>query len=221
MLLNLETAGKNQGTGTIATIPPDSVIWVSLSLKHPRNAAEQGLDPLLFATSSGLQQIRVKLTVAGGSFAGKEIYHNFTIDGATTPGQKKAVEISLAQLRAILEDVRDIKPDDDSPEACAKRRVEIKDLEGMKFPIRVGCERSNQTQKKDPGLYYVNNTLKSIITVSDPEWTAVHAAPYELITKNEIPEFRAASAAAPSWEQPAANTAAPSWGSNNPDNVPF
>lgn len=239
MSWDLNSAPTEQTAGTGAPIPPESIVWVELHIRYPEDS-QRGSDPAFTKAKSGIEQINTELTVIQGRFKDRKIFHRFSVAGAVTPGQQKAVRISMAQLRALVEVYRGVTPDDASPKATEARKLaDVSELEGMKFPIRVGCEKSNQVSKHDQTKYYVNNALEAVVTMTDPEWAEVYKAPFEVITDNPIPEFTVEAAPrasswtapaqsggeAPSWGKPADSGPVPPaggqpWGSNT-DTVPF
>lgn len=220
--LDFNNASTEQNAGAGSPIPPESIVWVQLHIRYPEES-QRGSDPAFTRARSGIEQINTELEVIQGKFKGKQIFHRFSVAGAVTPGQQKAVRISMAQLRALVEVHRGVTPDDASPKATEARKLnDVSELEGMKFPIRVACEKSNQVSKHDQTKYYVNNALEAVVTVTDPEWEAVHKAPFEVITDNPIPEFSVTTPPAASWNSAPAQSSgdAPSWGQSNAGPVP-
>lgn len=209
-MLNLNEAPKKQTAAGAGTIPPHSIVIVRLSIVRPQSGMA-GDEPLLTRRRSGIQQLCCNLTVTEGSFKDKVIYHNFNLAGAQNQGQHRAVQISMAQLRAAVEFARGITPDDASPQAAEKRRVELADLEGMTFPVVVDCEASSQVSKSDPTKYYVNNIVHRVVTLRDPECAELKER-REIISQEPIPDYPAAAApqaSAPAWAAPAAQQTPP------------
>lgn len=201
-------------------IPPNSCVVVGLHIVMP-NAGFSGSEPELTQSRNGsMQFLSTELVVESGAYAGSKIYHRFNLDGAQTSGQKKAIDISRAQIRAIIESHRRIDPADASPQAAQARRINsYSDLEGMRFAVKVGCEPSNVAKKSDPEHYYVNNTLVRVLTRKDPELAQMAQPPYELISPDPVPEFPVnpqscapAAGPAPQWAAPAAPAPAPAPG---------
>jgi len=209
-----------QGSVGAGVIPPESMVIVRLHIQMPQQGRTGSAVELTRARNSTMDFLSTELEVVEGSYKGVKIYHRFNVAGASTPGQKKAVDISMKQLCAILESSRDIAPDDASPEATEKRRVNgWADFEGLAFPVKVGCEASNTPKKNDPAHYFVNNTLVKVVTKADGEYVTLRQPPYEIISGYPVPEFPVAGGApAPaqqSWGAPAPQAApaqAPAWG---------
>lgn len=213
-----------QGSG-VGVIPPESMVWVKLHIQTPQQGRTGSAFELTRAKNGMTEFLSTELEVTQGQFKGAKIFHRFNVGGATTPGQKKSVDIAMKQLCAILEVARNIAPDDASPQATEARRVNgWSDFEGMQFPIKVGCEASNSVKKNDPTRYYVSSTLVKVITRGDGEFASLSQAPFELISALPVPEFPVSGGApAPAqqaWGAPAAQAApapqAQSWGAPAP-----
>jgi len=206
-----------QGAG-VGVIPPDSMVWVKLHIQMPQQGRTGSAVELTSAKNSTLEFLSTELEVMQGQFKGAKIYHRFNVAGATTPGHKKAIDISMKQLGAILEVARNVTPDDASPQATEARRVNgWGDFEGMTFPCKVGCEASNTPKKNDPTHFFVNNVLTKIVTRADGEFSSLSQPPYELISALPVPEFPVGGAApaAPAqqaWGAPQAQAAPPQSG---------
>lgn len=198
-LFNLNEAPE-QSTGSAGAIPPNSCVVVKMHLRTAsevsngrRNPAVQGSHPLLIKSGkSSLEYLDTVLEVVQGKYTGRKIFHRFNIIGAQTEGQRKAVDISRSQIRALVEDAKGIAPDDVSPQACQMRNVEPEDLEGMTFPILVRCEPS-QTLNKTGTEYYCNNTLARVIVQTDAQWNVLQEHG-ELISDEKVPEYPVAGA---------------------------
>lgn len=198
-LFNLNEAPE-QSRGTGGAIPPNSCVLVKMHLRTAsevsngrRNPAVQGSHPLLIKSGkSSLEYLDTVLEVVQGKYTGRKIFHKFNILGAQTEGQRKAVDISRSQIRALVEDVKGISPNDVSPQACQMRNVEPEELEGMIFPIIVKCE-SSQTLNKTGTEYYCNNTLARVIVATDSQWKELQEKG-EIISDEPVPTYPAAGA---------------------------
>jgi hypothetical protein len=192
-----------QGGAGAGVIPPESMVWVKLHIQMPKQGSTGSAVELTRARNSTMEFLSTELEVQQGQFKGAKIYHRFNVAGASTPGQKKAVDISMKQLGAILEVARNITPEDVSPQATEARRVNgWGDFEGVAFPCKVGCEPSNSAKKNDPTHFFVNNTLVKVVTRADGEFSSLSQPPYELISALPVPEFPVNGAApAPTAQQ--------------------
>ncbi len=160
MTFDLNSA--NYQSASIHLIPTQSKVFVKLSIVFPhKDSVGSSLE--LTRRSSGLEQLCVKLQVIKGSYQNTYFFHNFNISGGVTKGHQKAIEISRSQLRALVEANWCISPKDQSEAALQARKLNsIKDIDGYIFPIIVDSEIN------DKG--FLNNKLKSIITVDDPDY---------------------------------------------------
>jgi len=185
-----------QGAG-VGVIPPDSMVWVKLHIQMPQQGLTGSAVELTRAKSgSTMEFLSTKLEVQQGQYKGAKFFHRFSVGGASAPGQKRAVDIAMKQLCAILEVARNIAPDDASPQATEARRVNgWGDFEGMTFPCKVGCEAGNKPKDNDPTHFFVNNVLTKIVTRGDSEFSSLSQPPYELISALPVPEFPVGGAA--------------------------
>jgi hypothetical protein len=110
-----------------------------------------------------------EFTVVDGEYAKRKIWQLLILSG-TTDGHGKAGEISRTFLRAVLESARDIKPNDVSAAAQAKRKAEIADFNNLRFIARIFIEKS-----KDPA-YPDKNRLQPV-TPDSKLWKATEQLP--------------------------------------------
>lgn len=211
MSINLNESAE-QSTGGGAPIPPGSKVFVKLVIQHPKTGRAGATYPLTRSANSSLEYLSTQLEVCTGAFAGKKIYHNFNLTGAVTDGQKKAVDISMRSMRALVEAAKGFSPKDASPQATQARQLNAwTDVEGLTFPIVVDCEISDPNTQ---GKRFVNNVMKKVVTADEPEYQHLRSVG-EIITENPIPEIPAGNAAAqgkaappvPAWAQPQTTSA--------------
>ena len=186
-------------------IPAGSMVKVRLTVRPPQVA---GSDPMLKLSKKGdCEMLDCEFEVIAGQFATRKIWNNYIIDGVSD-GHKKAGQISMRTMRAIVEATRGISPKDQSPAATQARVIAgWSDLQGAEFGIVVGIDQPK------PGDRYVNNTIKRILTADDEQYQAIMAGG-ESITDAPIPEIPQTSAAtaAPAWAAPKAAPAVPAQG---------
>ena len=186
-------------------IPAGSMVKVRLTVRPPQVA---GSDPMLKLSKKGdCEMLDCEFEVIAGQFATRKIWNNYIIDGVSD-GHKKAGQISMRTMRAIVEAMRGISPKDQSSAATQARVIAgWSDLQGAEFGIVVGIDQPK------PGDRYVNNTIKRILTADDEQYQAIMAGG-ESITDAPIPEIPQTSAAtaAPAWAAPKAAPAVPTQG---------
>lgn len=191
MSINLNESGE-QSTGG-APIPPNSRVFVKLIIQHPKAGREARTYPLTQSAGSSLEYLATQLEVCCGTFAGKTLYHNFNLSGASTDGQRKAVDISMRSMRALVEAARMVSPKDNSPQATQARMLNAwTDVDGLTFPIVVDCEISRPNNE---GKRFVNNVLKRVVTVDDAEYQQLRTVG-QIITDEPLPQVSAAAAGA-------------------------
>ncbi len=224
-MLNLNNASE-QSTGS-SLIPPKSKVLVILNIEAPASDRVGSYPELTRSQNSGLEYLNVTLEVLSGTFKGKQIYHNFNVHGASSEKEQKAVDISMAQLRALVEAHSRISPKDSSPQAQKIRMLNsFSELNGKIFPIEVKC-REKTSQKSGDTL--IVNELKSIVTTEDADYAHLMNGG-EVISDEPIPQVSQPAAAQqankPSWSSQT-NTAqqnsqnpiqnkAPSWAMQKP-----
>lgn len=202
-MIDLNNA-EEQGTGGKGAIPEDSIIPFKMTIRPPKAGKEGTMHPLFCKSGKGNEYIDVEFE-ALGSYEGRKIWQNFTLAGSDT-----AAKISMRTLRAIVESARNISPKDASPAAAAGRQLsDWADFNSMTFLVKVGVV-VEQSQKD--GQYYVNNTIKRIITPDDEEYQGG-----EFISDKPLPAVPAPgeALAAKSATGPAA-AAGPAWGNAAP-----
>ena len=217
MSIDFNAASKqSKGNGTI---PRKSRVHVQLEIVYPE-ADRQGSQPGL--TRGKMDYLNTIMHVTRGSYAGRTIYHNFNLAGATTKGQQTAINISMSQIRAMIEAARGIRPDDASPQATQGRIINAwTDLNGITFFCEVGYKESRPSQD---GKIYTNNTMERVITVDDPDYAQLVQAG-EIITDEPVPAPREAAEVQQtqaSWgaqPQPQASQPAAQWGTQQPSSA--
>lgn len=167
MAVDFNTADQ-QGSGAGA-IPEDSVVMVTMEIRPPKAGKEGTVHPLFCAASSGYEYLDMEFTAVNG----RKIWQNCMLayTKAETDKSKMAISISMRFLRAAVESCRKISPKDTSPAATKARIIsDFSDLNGMMFPVVVGCEWSKLNSE---GKRYLNNTIKRVVTVDDERYEKV------------------------------------------------
>ena len=169
MSIDLNSAPEQSGLR--GPIPSNSMVLVQLKLHRP-NPGRTGSAPELTLAKSGMEYLRCEFAVVAGGFKGRSIWSNYCVAGAISTGQRKAVDISMRHLRAMVEAARTISPKDSSPSAVSARRLNAwTDLHGLRFPVLVGTVLSDPSSRD--GRRYINNTIKRIVTPDGREYSAL------------------------------------------------
>lgn len=197
-MIDLNTA-ELQREGGAGAIPEDSIIPLKMTIRPPKAGKEGSTHAVFCRSGKGNEYIDVEFE-ALGTFAGRKVWQNFTLVGSDT-----AAKISMRTLRAIVESSRGISPSDASPKATAGRQLsDWLDFNDMTFLAKVGTV-VEQSQKD--GNYYVNNTIKKIVTPDDAEYQTG-----EFISDKPLPPIPAPGEAPPTAAK--TNVAEPqAWGS--------
>jgi hypothetical protein len=141
-------------------IPDGTIAPVHMTIR-PGNAGEGGW--LRRSKDGGAFMLDVEFTVIEGPHAKRKFWALYVVDG-TTEGHRKATEISSTRIRAMLESVRGVRPDDETPLAKSARQLgDFGELDGMRFIAKIGIE-----QGKDG--YKDKNTLVEVITPDKRQW---------------------------------------------------
>ncbi len=165
MPLDFNSADEQRSFNEI--IPDGTVAVVHLTIR-PGNAGEGGW--LKRSSSGESQALDCEFTVVGGQYDRRKFWTLMTLEG-TTDGHTKAGEISASRLRGILESARGIRPDDESDNAKAARRINsYGDLDGMRFMARIAVEKGGDKYKD-------KNILDIAITPDRKEWRRVEQIP--------------------------------------------
>ena len=160
----------------VKVIPPDSCVKVCLHIQYPADKQKPvGNSPELTIAQSGLQYMWCLLEVVGDNpYAGAKIYHNFSLENPRNPGQIKSIQISRAQIKAILQYVRR------KDFMAGKGNYALQSysqLENCIFPIKVTCEASTQTTK-DGQFFYTRNRMTRVLTEKDAHFQDVERDGY-------------------------------------------
>lgn len=193
---------QREGTGGGKAAPPDSIVMLQLIVRQPKSGSE-GSMPMLTRAQSGLEQLDCEFVVAQGTYQGAKFWDRLSVGNAHTEGQKKAVDIAMRTIRAMVESSRGINPKDASPAASQQRVLQSwEELNGIYFPAMLDAVVSEPN--KD-GKRFVNNELKRVITPDKVEEYALVCNGGEIITDKPLPEVPATeSNAKPNWAAPAA-----------------
>lgn len=173
---------------------PDGEIAIVHMTVRPGNTGEGGW--LKRSKDGGSNGIDAEFTVVEGQFAKRKFWKLFTVEGSSE-GHQKAAEISASQLRGILESARGIRPDDESDNAKAARRVSSwGDFDGLRFVAKIGIEKGKDGYKD-------KNTLDLAVTPDRKAWVKVEqVAKQQTFQQASAPPAQAAVAGAkqkPSW----------------------
>jgi len=152
-------------------IPQDTVATVTMHIR----AGGVGEDGMLKRSAKGdCEMLDCEFVVTDGACAKRKFWQYFVLEG-TTDGHAEAAKISRGTLKAIIDGVLGLKPDDASAEARAARTVSVKWFDGKSFIAKIGIEKGGPDGKG--GVYNDKNRLAGVITPDKKEWHPVEQPP--------------------------------------------
>jgi hypothetical protein len=155
-------------------IPDDTIATIVMHIR-PGGAGE---DSILKRSAKGdCEMLDIECVLADGLYKGRKFWEYLIVEGGTTDGHAKAIEISRSRLKAILDSALGLDPNDKSDKAQAARTVSYKDFEGMTFIGKVGVEKGGP-KKDSPGENWPDkNILAGVITPDKKDWHPVEQPP--------------------------------------------
>ena len=134
-----------------------------------------------------------EFTVTGGQYRNRKFWQNMMVSGPSDT----AISITRSTLRGILESARQIKPDDESEAAKAKRIVTgYGDFSGLEFVAKVKVVKQDGYDDK--------NELLTPVPVTSPDYAkAGEAKPIGEVAQNVVNNAAAKQSAGgtPAWAQ--------------------
>jgi hypothetical protein len=183
-------------------IPAGTIASVQLRIR-PGGAGEEGL--LKRSAKGDCEMLDCELVLVDGPYSRRKFWTNFVLEG-TTAGHAQAAEMSRGVLRGILESARNIRPDDLSDQARARRMASLKDFDNITFVARIGVEKGKSKNDGSGENYPDKNVIAGIITPDKKGWHSVE----------QPPPFNGdgtGAAASPPPATPAPGITKPSWAS--------
>lgn len=157
MALDFNAAG---GQRSFEVIPAGTTCILQMIVRPGKGSDGGWLKPSKNGSSEALDG---EFTVVEGQYANTKFWQLFTLRG-DTPNHHLARDISMGTLRAILESAREIKPQDVSEEAQAKRKIgNWGDFHGLRFVAQIGVRPAE-------GSYPAKNFIKEVITPDRSNW---------------------------------------------------
>jgi hypothetical protein len=154
-------------------IPPGTLATVIMRIR-PGGVGE---DELLTRSKEGdCEMLNVEYTVVDGPYARRKIFENQIIEG-TTQGQKDMADHYADVRRRTLESARNIKKGDTSPQARAAYQADLKDFDGLTFPVKIGVEKGKPHKDRPGENYDDKNIIAKVITPAQKEYRPVVQTP--------------------------------------------
>jgi hypothetical protein len=144
-------------------IPAGTICTLQMTIR-PGGENEDGW--LKSSANGASAALDCEFTVVDGPHAKRKLWERFMQRG-TTDGQKEMVEHYNKLLRAIIESVHNIKPNDKGEAAIAARKVEsYADFNGMRFQAQLGVQ-----PPKDG--FDARNFILRVITPEQKNWVKI------------------------------------------------
>jgi hypothetical protein len=170
MTMNFNDAPTQQ---TSNLIPEGTICPMHVKIR-PGGQGDGGW--LKLSKAGDKHMLDVELTVTEGPFARRKVWELMTVTatGAADEGTGKAMEITRARVRAIIEGHHGIDPKDQTDAAKTRRQIKnYGDLDGFNILVKIGIEKG-----KDG--YQDKNKVREVILVGHKDWgkpTQAGAAP--------------------------------------------
>jgi hypothetical protein len=144
--------------------------------------------------STSAKWLPIEVTIAGGDFDKRKVWHNIFVDGnkLSERGIPVAKEIGLRTLKSMIDSAFNLSAKDESPQAQAARSLNgVGDLNGLSICFVIGIEKGTNG-------YEDKNKIKAVLTAGAKGFIAAGAAPVQ-----------APVAQAPTFAPPVQQAAAP------------
>jgi hypothetical protein len=139
-------------------IPPKTMATVQMRVRFG-----DGTDAALKRTKANDGEgIDAEFVVIEGPFAKRKFFAFMLVVGETD-GQKQMSERNKALLKQIIDSAKFLDPNDKSPEVRAKRTMDYRDFDGLRFLAEIGIEEGKNG-------FPDKNHLARVITKDRSEW---------------------------------------------------
>lgn len=163
--MDFNTAEEQRDMGEL--IPHGTIAKVIAKIKPG------GADPDGLATkaNTGSVYLAMEYTVMGGPYNKRKVWSNI---GLMSPKGPKWGEMGRAQIRAMIESARGIRPDDTSDAAINARKLgSLKDLDGLEFVAKIEVEDGEGTNPTTGQPNKAKNRIQIAITPVHRDYAAV------------------------------------------------
>ena len=134
------------GGGDFELIPAGTVARVILTMKRgPEVIPDYSTQPMFKQGQTGTKWLECEFTVVGGKYDKRKFWQNIMVDGGKInpeSGMPWCKEIGIRTFRDIINSTFGLDPNDTSPEAAMKRKVnDLNVLDGAEFCVKVAVEK--------------------------------------------------------------------------------
>ena len=182
------------GGGDFELIPAGTVARVILTMKRgPEVIPDYSTQPMFKQGQTGTKWLECEFTVVGGKYDKRKFWQNIMVDGGKInpeSGMPWCKEIGIRTFRDIINSTFGLDPNDTSPEAAMKRKVnDLNVLDGAEFCVKVAVEKGTNG-------YADKNKMMVALAVNSNEYIGSAQAPQ---TNNQQPQQPNGNSPLPSW----------------------
>ena len=182
------------GGGDLELIPAGTVARVILTMKRgPEVIPDYSTQPMFKQGQTGTKWLECEFTVVGGKYDKRKFWQNIMVDGGKInpeSGMPWCKEIGIRTFRDIINSTFGLDPNDTSPEAAMKRKVnDLNVLDGAEFCVKVAVEKGTNG-------YADKNKMMVALAVNSNEYIGSAQAPQ---THNQQPQQPNGNSPLPPW----------------------
>jgi hypothetical protein len=142
-------------------IPQGTIAVTQFRVKYPEDNA--GADGVLRRTKNGdAEGLDLEVTLLDGKYARRK-FPVFLLLKGSTANQKEMADKNKGKLRAAIDSAKFLDPQDKGPETAEKRKMPLRDFDGLRCLIEIGIE-----QGKDG--FRDKNIIGLVITKDLQKW---------------------------------------------------
>jgi hypothetical protein len=156
-MLDLNNIPEDDNSNNISLIPDGTIVRAFIKLKPgdieiPEFGAGRYFKQ---SQSSSAKWCELELTVNGGDYHSRKVWHKIFVDGdkLNDKGISVSKMIGLKTLKAIIDSAFNLSSKDQSPEAQQKRSLQgIHQIEGLEFCFTVKVEKGTNGYNDQNGI---------------------------------------------------------------------
>lgn len=126
-----------------------------------------------FSNSSSAKWLPIEVTIVGGQYDKRKVWHNIFVDGdkMNPQGVSIAKTIGLNMLKSMIDSAFNLDPKDQSPQAQQTRSLPgVEALNGLSICFKIGIDPAKNN-------YKARNVIKSVLTLGHGEYIPTGGAP--------------------------------------------
>ena len=179
-------------------IPAGTVARVILTMKRGTEVIpDYSTQPMFKQGQTGTKWLECEFTVVGGKYDRRKFWQNIMVDGGKInpeSGMPWCKEIGIRTFRDIINSTFGLDPNDTSPEAAMKRKVnDLNVLDGAEFCVKIAVEKGTNG-------YADKNKMMVALTTNSKEYIASGQAQQPQV-KPQQTQQPSTGGALPPWAQ--------------------